>query len=104
MVEIDEDDCLVFGPRQITCPRWPVRVIGQQGLWRYVGPVETKEGWTHADVIGPFFPGSPSRAVGHSRILDIDTLKWAGKTAKPVDVIHPETIAVSLGAQNHGRR
>jgi hypothetical protein len=104
MAEIDEDDCIVFAFNQKTCPSWPIRVTGQQGLWRYVKPIETEEGWTHVDVIGPFFPGSPSRAVGHSRILHLDTIKYAGKTARPVDVLHPETIAISNNAKNHSRR
>jgi hypothetical protein len=102
--EIDEDDCIVFTIARIVCPQWPVKVAGQQGLWRYVGPIETKDGWTHAEVIGPMFPGAASRSGGRSRILNIEELRYAGRNAKPVDVQHQETIAISNSAKHGGRR
>lgn len=95
MTTIDDNGCLDFGPRSKTCPSWPVRVVGMQGLWRYVGVVNN----TKAEVIGPYFPGNPSRNGGRSRIVSIETLKYAGKRAKPVDVISVETTAISLRAQ-----
>jgi len=100
---IDEKGCLVFGPRSRTCPSWPVRVIGFQGLWRYIGPaVQDADGTIHyVEVIGPYFPSNPSRNGGRSRIFNISKLKYAGKLAKPVDVISVETRALSNQVKNH---
>lgn len=101
MTTIDENGCLVFGPKSKTCPSWPVRVAGLQGLWRYVGivPDSNTLNQVFVEVIGPYFPGNPSRNGGRSRIFPIDKLKYAGKTAKPVDVISVETTALSRRAQ-----
>lgn len=99
MNQIDEDGCIVFSPRAKACPKWPVRIKGVQGLWRYVGIVTN----TKAEVIGPYFPNNPTRNGGRSRIVSIDTIKYAGKTAKPIDVISVETQALSTEAKRHRR-
>lgn len=101
MNTIDENGCLVFGPRSRTCPKWPVRVVGMQGLWRYVGivPDSNTYGDIFVEVIGPYFPSNPSRNGGRSRVFNIDKLKYAGKIAKPVDVLNVETTAISQRAQ-----
>ncbi len=101
MTSIDENGCLVFGPRTKTCPSWPVRVVGMQGLWRYVGivPESNTYGDVFAEVIGPYFPSNPARNGGRSRIFSIDRIKYAGKHAKPVDVLNVETTAISQRAQ-----
>jgi hypothetical protein len=102
---VDDKGCLVFGPRSLTCPPWPVRVTGFQGLWRYVGVIPNHNNIdTWVEVIGPYFPGNPSRNGGRSRIININRLKYAGKNAKPVDVISVETHAISLDAQRAQRR
>lgn len=102
-----ENECIVFGPRSRTCPSWPVRIIGMQGLWRYVGPVIQKSPKSEFDssavlmieVIGPYFPSNPSRNGGRSRIFNIDKLKYAGRSARPIDVLNVETTAISKRAQ-----
>ncbi len=106
MPHVDDKGCLVFGPRSQTCPKWPVRVTGFQGLWRYVGIVPDSNTFhdIFVEVIGPYFPGNPSRNGGRSRIININRLKYAGKNAKPVDVISVETHAISLDAQRAQRR
>jgi hypothetical protein len=97
---IDENGCLVFGPRSRTCPSWPVRIVGMQGLWRYVGVIPNYDNVdTWVEVIGPYFPSNPSRNGGRSRIFKIDRLKYAGKIAKPIDVLNVETTAISQRAQ-----
>lgn len=100
MTTIDENNCLVFGPRSKACPSWPVRVAGMQGLWRYIGPLNQET----VEVIGPYFPGNPSRNGGRSRLLNIEQIKFAGKLAKPVDVLSVETTAISLEAKRALRR
>lgn len=95
MTVIDEDNCLVFSPRSKACLQWPVRIAGMQGLWRYVGPLNSET----VEVIGPYFPGNPSRNGGRSRIFNINQIKYAGKSAKPVDVLSVETTAISQRAQ-----
>jgi|ERR1700754_358858 len=95
MTVINENNCLVFSARSKACPSWPVRVIGMQGLWRYTGPVNQE----NVEVIGPYFPSNPSRNGGRSRILKIDQIKYAGKLAKPVDVLNVEATAISKRAQ-----
>jgi hypothetical protein len=62
---------------------------GLEYLWRYF-----RRSW-----IGPFFPSNPSRNGGRSRIVNIDKLKYAGKHAKPVDVLNVESTAISQRAQ-----
>lgn len=112
MTAIDDNGCLEFGPRSKACPKWPVRVQGMQGLWRYVGPVIQKapkgifdsSAVTKIEVIGPYFPNNPSRSGGRSRIVSIDTIKYAGKSAKPIDVLSVETQAISQEAQRARRR
>lgn len=101
MTSIDDNDCIIFTPKQTTCPAWPVRVSGMQGLWRYVGPLEDLQ---HVEVIGPYFPNNPDRNGGRSRIVKLATIKYAGKNAKPVDVISVETQAISSEAQRARRR
>lgn len=95
MTYLETDGCLQFTPRQTTCPSWPVRIAGMQGLWRFVGPINE----THVEVIGPYFPGNPARNGGRSRIVSLDKLKYAGKRSKPIDVRDVETEAVSKRAQ-----
>lgn len=106
MPTFDSDGCVEFGPRSKTCPKWPVRVVGQQGLWRYVGIVPDSNTWNEVfvEVIGPFFPGNSSRNGGRSRILNINKLKYAGRNAKPVDVLSVEATALSLEAKRARRR
>lgn len=110
MTSIDDNGCIEFGPRSKTCPLWPVRVQGMQGLWRYLGPlaqtIDMSKGAivTHAEVVGPYFPSNPSRNGGRSRIVSLDRLKYAGKNAKPIDVRSVETEAISLQAQRARRR
>lgn len=110
MPTIDDSGCIEFGPRSKTCPSWPVRIVGMQGLWRYLGPIaqtiDMEKGplYTHVEVVGPFFPGNPSRNGGRSRIFNIKQLKYAGKSAKPVDVISVESSALSLEAKRARRR
>jgi hypothetical protein len=101
MIQIGDNGCLVFSSRSKTCPSWPVRVVGKQGLWRYVGivPDSNTFGDIFVEVIGPFFPSNPSRNGGRSRIVNIDELKYAGKHAKPVDVLNVESTAISQRAQ-----
>lgn len=101
MTTLDEEGCLVFGPRTKTCPSWPVRVVNMQGLWRLVGIVPDSNTFNDifVEVIGPYFPGNPSRNGGRSRIFNIDKLKYAGKLAKPVDVLNIETVTISQRAQ-----
>ena len=96
-----ENECIVFGPRSKTCPGWPVRILGMQGLWRYVGPIPNFNNLdnTWVEVIGPYFPSSPSRNGGRSRIFNIDKLKYAGRSARPIDVLNVETTAISKRAQ-----
>lgn len=100
MNAIDDIGCIEFGSRSKACPKWPVRIQGMQGLWRYVGTVNN----TKAEVIGPYFPNNPSRNGGRSRIVSIDTIKYAGKLAKPIDVKSVETEAISQEAQRARRR
>lgn len=104
MTTINDDGCLEFGPRSKTCPSWPVRVIGMQGLWRYIGPVDEPQPMAAVEVIGPYFPGNPSRNGGRSRVFYLDKLKYAGKRAKPIDVMSVETRALSLQVQRDRRR
>lgn len=110
MNKIDEDSCIVFSPRAKACPSWPVRIAGMQGLWRYLGPlaqsIDMQKGAiiTHVEVIGPYFPGNSSRNGGRSRIVNIDNLKYAGKHAKPIDVMSVETQALSAEAKRARRR
>lgn len=112
MTTIDGNGCIEFGPRSKTCPSWPVRVVGMQGLWRYVGPIIRKSpngildssAELMIEVIGPFFPGNPSRNGGRSRIFNLSKLKYAGKHAKPVDVLSVEATAISLEAKRARRR
>jgi len=92
---LETDGCLQFSPKITICPSWPVRVVGKQGLWRYVGPVNG----TTVEVIGPFFPLNPDRNGGRSRIVNIEQVKYAGKNAKPVDVLNVEATAISQRAQ-----
>jgi hypothetical protein len=97
---IDENGCIVFGPKTKTCPSWPVRIVGMQGLWRYVGPVDDLlDGQWTIEVIGPYFPNTPSRNGGRSRVFYLDKIKYAGKQAKPVDVLSVESRALSQRAQ-----
>jgi hypothetical protein len=56
------------------------------------------------EVIGPYFPGNPSRNGGRSRVFYLDKLKYAGKNAKPIDVLHVETTAISDEAKRARRR
>lgn len=100
MPTMDEKNCLVFGPRTKACPSWPVRITDMQGLWRYVGPLNSER----VEVIGPYFPANPSRNGGRSRIFHIDHIKYAGKSAKPVDVQSAETMALSIEAKRARRR
>lgn len=95
MNSFDENNCIVFSPRTKACPSWPVKIAGMQGLWRYIGPVTSET----VEVIGPYFPGNPSRNGGRSRILKLSQLKYAGKIAKPIDVTNVETTAISKRAQ-----
>jgi hypothetical protein len=105
MTTINEDGCVVFGPRSISCPKWPVRVIGMQGLWRYVGTYgEPGTFPIMVEVIGPYFPNNPERNGGRSRLISIDKIKYAGRSAKPVDVLHVQTTAVSNEAKRARRR
>jgi hypothetical protein len=103
MPSIDDNDCISFGPKQTACPSWPVRVQGMQGLWRYVKsfPFPNQD---HVEVIGPYFPNNPDRNGGRSRIVRLDTIKYAGKSAKPIDVQHVESQAISQQAQRAQRR
>jgi hypothetical protein len=105
---IDENGCIVFSPRSKACPSWPVRIAGMQGLWRYVSPLPRKIHFTitgnendpqMVEVIGPYFPNNPDRNGGRSRIFPINKVKYAGKLAKPVDVLNVETTAISQRAQ-----
>lgn len=100
MPKLNEENCMEFTPRQIACPGWPVRVANQQGLWRYIGPINPET----VEVIGPYFPGSPHRNGGRSRLLNIEQIKYAGKTARPVDVISVEATALSQEAKRAKRR
>jgi len=77
-----------------------------QGLWRYVGLVDGDPDFQiqAVEVIGPYFPGNPSRNGGRSRVFYLDRLKYAGKRAKPIDVLNVETQALSLQAQRDRRR
>lgn len=102
MASIDDKGCVVFTPRQITCPSWPIRVAGMQGLWRYLGPLDMEK--THVEVIGPFFPNNPDRNGGRSRLIKIENLRYAGKTAKPIDVQNVEATALSNEAKRARRR
>lgn len=102
MAVIGDDDCVVFTPRLKAPLRWPVRIANQQGLWRYVGPLKNTSK-KYVEVIGPYFPGNPSRNGGRSRIVHVDDLKYAGKHAKPVDVISVETTAISNQAKQTRR-
>lgn len=104
MTAIDDNGCIEFGPRSKACPSWPVRVQGTQGLWRYIGQLSSASNGDKVEVIGPYFPNNPSRNGGRSRIVSIDTIKYAGKSAKPVDVISVETQAISQEAQRARRR
>ena len=102
---INEDDCLIFTPRQSACPTWPVKVAGMQGLWRYKGVANTSATYgDYVEVIGPYFPNSPERNGGRSRILKIDQIKYAGKSAKPVDVLDVQVSAISNEAKRARRR
>ena len=106
MPVIDSNDCIEFGPRSRTCPKWPVRVVGQQGLWRYVGPADGDPyiGSNLIEVIGPYFPNNPERNGGRSRVFSVDKVKYAGKNAKPIDVLHVQTVAISDEAKRARRR
>jgi hypothetical protein len=110
MTAIDDNGCIEFGPKSKACPSWPVRVQGMQGLWRYLGPlaqaIDMNRGAivTHVEVIGPYFPNNPARNGGRSRIVSLDQIKYAGKNAKPIDVISVETQAISSEAQRARRR
>ena len=97
---VEDDESIVFSSRARAEISWPVRIAGMQGLWRYVGLVNN----TKAEVIGPYFPSNPQRNGGRSRIVSIDLLKYAGKSAKPVDVISVETQALSNEAKRARRR
>ena len=103
---IIDDGCIQFTAKQITCPKWPVRVAGMQGLWRYVGivPDSNTLNEVSVEVIGPYFPSNSARNGGRSRIIAIGLLRYAGKHAKPIDVISVETQAVSNDAKRAGRR
>lgn len=100
MTVINDENCLEFSPRSKSCPSWPVRVAGMQGLWRYIGPLNLET----VEVVGPYFPGNPSRNGGRSRIFKIDQIKYAGKSAKPVDVLNVEATALSNEAKRARRR
>jgi hypothetical protein len=108
MAAIDSDGCIQFSPRSKTCPSWPVRIVGMQGVWRYLNPMTPADmevsSVTHVEVIGPFFPNSPERNGGRSRIFSIDKLKYAGKSAKPIDVQNVEATALSNEAKRARRR
>lgn len=104
MTAIDDNGCIEFGPRSKACPSWPVRVQGMQGLWRYVGQLQSANSGNMVEVIGPYFPNNPSRSGGRSRIVSLDKLKYAGKNAKPIDVRSVETEAISLQAKRAQRR
>lgn len=91
MTVINDQNCLEFSPRSKSCPSWPVRVAGMQGLWRYIGPLNLET----VEVVGPYFPGNPSRNGGRSRIFKIDQIKYAGKSARPIDVLNVEATALS---------
>lgn len=101
MIVIDDNDCVVFTPKQKACPSWPVRVQGMQGLWRYIGPADGDPfiGTNIVEVIGPYFPSNPERNGGRSRVFSADKLKYAGKSAKPVDVRDIGMEDISLRAQ-----
>jgi hypothetical protein len=100
LTTINEDNCLEFTSRSKACPSWPVRIAGMQGLWRYIGPLNSES----VEVIGPYFPGNPARNGGRSRIFKIEQIKYAGKSAKPVDVLNVETTALSNDAKRARRR
>lgn len=100
MPTIDENNCVVFSSRSKACLQWPVRIAGMQGLWRYVGPLNSQT----VEVIGPYFPGNPSRNGGRSRIFNINNLRYAGKSARPVDVLNVEATALSNQAKRAQRR
>jgi len=104
MPSITDNSCIEFGPRSTACPSWPVRVQGMQGLWRYVGITKQDEDTTYVEVIGPYFPNNPARNGGRSRIINLDLIKYAGRSAKPVDVISVATTAISHEAQRARRR
>lgn len=98
------DDCLHLTSRQCICPKWPVKIAGTQGLWRYIKPVgDYDSAWAHVEVIGPYFPNSPHRNGGRSRIFSVDKVKYPGKRYKPIDVIDVEAHAISENAKR-GRR
>jgi hypothetical protein len=100
---IDENGCIIFGPRTKACPSWPVRVAGMQGLWRFVKQMP----WPNLDyveVIGPYFPNNSTRNGGRSRLINIDNIRYAGKNAKPIDVINVEAQALSNEAKRARRR
>jgi hypothetical protein len=97
---LNDDDCIEFGPRQSACKGWPVRVSYQQGLWRYAAVIDDD----HVEVIGPYFPGNPSRNGGRSRIFHLSKLKYAGKSAKPLDVLDVQATAISNDAKRARRR
>jgi hypothetical protein len=98
--ELDESNCIIFNSKQTACPRWPVRVTGQQGLWRYIGPINSES----VEVIGPFFPNNPERNGGRSRIIKLNQIKYAGRNAKPIDVTNVEVTAISEHAKRAQRR
>lgn len=89
----------MFASNSITCPGWPVRIQAAQGLWRYTGQTGK-----YIEVIGPYFPNNPDRNGGRSRIVKLEDLKYAGKNAKPIDVTHVQTTAISDEAKRARRR
>jgi len=110
---VDDEGSIVFSAKAKAAISWPVRIAGMQGLWRYVGPLPRKVEFTisgmeaedqRVEVIGPYFPGNSARNGGRSRIMSINHLKYAGKSAKPVDVISVETQALSNEAKRARRR
>ena len=106
MPVIDDNDCIEFGPKSRACVGWPVRIAGMQGLWRYTGvAVGYANGESaYVDVVGPYFPNNPERNGGRSRIIKTELVRYAGKQAKPIDVLHVETTAISDEAKRARRR
>jgi hypothetical protein len=100
LTTINESNCLEFTARLKACPSWPVRIAGMQGLWRYVGPLNSES----VEVIGPYFPNNPDRNGGRSRIFKVNQIKYAGKSAKPVDVLNVASTALSDEAKRARRR
>jgi ribosomal protein S16 len=95
----DDDDRIVFRANQRAAIGDPVRIEGRQGLWRY-----TARAGAYIEVVGPYFPNSPSRNGERQRIFAIDTARYPGKKITARDVApSPQVTAMSEQAQR-GRR